>query len=104
MFERHFDRAVGLFPILVHNDDGFFVVGHGHIHYLRLVVGVLQGAEKLFNHGLGLGHVDVAHHNNALIGGMIPLFVVVAQFFGLEVIHNAHQSDGETCTIFASRI
>ena len=78
MFERHLDCATWLFLILIHNDDGLFVVWHGHIYHLRLVVGVLQRAEKLFNHGLGVGNVDVAHHDNTLIGGVIPLFVVVA--------------------------
>ena len=93
-FEEELQQAFCLLLVLVNEVDGLVVVGHGVEFVGGSVLGHLDSREEGLDFALHLVHVDVAHHDDALQVGAIPLFVVVAQFLGLEVVHHAHQADG----------
>ena len=47
-------------------------------------------------------NIHVSHHDDGLIVGTIPLFIIVAQHLRLEVVNDAHQADGQAVAVFAA--
>ena len=93
-----------MFLVFVDDNDGRIVVGNILGYYGRGVCGVLHGAEKLFNLGFNVVYVHVAHNDDALVCGVIPFFIVVAQLLILKVVYHAHQSDGVAQAVFRAGI
>ena len=101
--ELHY--AVLLLLVFVDHDDGLVVVGHGLLGHLGSVFGRCGNrAEELLDLVDGVGHVDVAHHDDGLVVGTIPLVVVVAQLLVLEAVDHAHQAYGHALAILGAGI
>ena len=94
MFEHHLDHAALLFLILVDDVDRRVVGRHGIVLVSGSVLRHLDRREEFLNFGFNLVNVDVAHHDDTLKVGTIPLLVVCAEFSRLEVVDHAHQTDG----------
>ena len=79
--------------------DGALVVGYVEVDALGSVLGHLDGAEELLDFSLDAGRVDVAHHDDALLVGTVPLVVVVAEHLRVEVVDHLHGADGQTVAV-----
>ena len=97
--EEYLHNAGSLFLVLIYNINRLLGVGHGVVLVSGSVFRHLDGREDFLDALLYLIDVDVAHHDNALQVGAIPLLVIVAQFLRLEVIDNAHKADGEAFAV-----
>ena len=84
----------GLLGVVVGNHDGLLVVVHAVVDALGGILGHGDGREHLLYLCLGAVHVDVAHHDDGLQVGAVPLVVIVAQNLVGEVVHHRHQTDG----------
>ena len=104
MLEHDIYHRHALLLVLVDDHDGFGIVGHQLVHDGSGVLGVGHGAEELLDLGLGLVDIHVTDHDDTLVGGMVPLLVVVAQFLGLEVVDDRHQSDGVSFSVLRTRV
>ena len=97
--EEYLQNAGSLFLILVYNINRLLGVGHGVVLVSGGVFRHLDGREDFLDALLDLVDIDVAHYDNALEVGAIPLLVIVAQFLRLEVVDNAHKADGEALAV-----
>ena len=82
-------------------DERFLVVGHGEVRAGCGGFGHTDGAEHFLYLALDAVGVNVAHHNDALQVGAVPLLVVVAQGLVGEVVHHLHGADGQAVGILA---
>ena len=104
MLEHVGNLAILLLLVLVDDDNGLLVVGHGLIHYLS-GVGIQHAVLKqVLDLGLDVVHVHVTHDDEGLVVGTIPLVVVVAQHLVGEVVHNLHQTDGHALAVLRTRV
>ena len=90
MLEHHLNHVAVLFLVLVYHCDWFRVVGHGLLCHLTGFGAGLDAAEELLDECFGVGHIHVAHHDDALVLGVVPLLIVVAQLLILEIVYHAH--------------
>ena len=90
--------------VLLEDVDGFLVVGHLLGHHLRGFGANLDAAEEFLHLLLEVVHVNVAHHDDGLIVGTIPLLIVFLQRLGLEVVDDAHQADGHAHAVLRAGI
>ena len=97
--EEYLHNAGSLFLVLIYNINRLLGVGHGVVLVSGGVFRHLDGREDVLDALLYLIDIDVAHHDNALQVGAIPLLVIVAQFLRLEVVDNAHKADGEALAV-----
>ena len=100
VFEHHLYTRRALLLVLVDDDNGFLRVGHGLSYDRCCILGVRDVGEEFLDHRFGVVYVDITHDDESLIGGMIPLLIVVAQLLRTEVIDNRHQTDGIAHTVF----
>ena len=96
-------------------ERGLLVVGLGVYYHLLVVghciVGALRGTcwyrvvikETLYL-GFNLVDIDVAHYDDALQVGTIPLVVIVAQNIVMERIHHFYMSNRQTVGILRSGV
>ena len=104
MLEEQEDGVPLQFLVVVDGVDDARVVGYFHRdHLARLTLGT-DVAKEAFDLGFRLVHIDVAHHDHALVLRVIPFLVVIPQLLMFEVIHHLHPSDGQSVTIFAVRV
>ena len=104
MLEYQLYGVDALLLVLVDYYDGLCVVGHGLGLDRRRVGRHLYASEELLYLGFYVVYVDIAHHDDALVVGPVPLFVVGAQRLGLEAVDDAHQPDGHSVAVLAARV
>ena len=100
MLEHETDIAELLLNILVNHNNGLIVVGNG-ISFNHGSVGAGGGnvLEELLDFGLNVVHVNVAHNDQRLVIGAVPLVIVVAQHLIGEIVHDVHRTDDITLGI-----
>ena len=97
--------AVGLLLlVLVDDNDRLSVVGHLLVYDRSGVSRVLERTEELLDLALCVLDVYVAHNDDGLVCRVIPLLVVVAQFFRLEVVDDRHQTDRIAHAVLRARV
>ena len=96
--------VVLLLLVLLHRDNHLPVVGHGEVCPLGSVGRHLDGREDFLYLGFHLVHVNVAHDDDALLVGAVPLLIVVAQCLVGEVVHDLHRPYRQAVSIFAARV
>ena len=97
-------HVVGLFLVLVDDDDGLGIVGHGLGGDQCALLGQHDGREEFLDLLLHAVDVDVAHHDDALVVGAVPLLVVLLQEGALKVVDNLHQSDGHAVAVLGAGV
>ena len=85
----------GLLLVLLDVDYHALVVGHGVVDALGRVDGLGNLREECLDFLFYLVDVDVAHDDDGLQVGAIPLVVVVAQVLVGEVVDDIHGADGQ---------
>ena len=94
MLEHELDEAELLLHVLLDDDDGLVGVRYRiGFHLGGIRTGCGDVLEHLLDLGLGVVHVNVAHDDQGLVVGAIPLVVVVAQHLIGEVVHDVHRAD-----------
>ena len=104
MLEEHQDLGHLLLLVLIHNVDGFVVVGDGIGFVFCGILLCFDGREDFLDFGFDEVHVNVSDDDDALEVGAIPFLIVCSQFFGFEVVDDAHQADGEAETVAGAGI
>ena len=97
------DDGQGLLLVAIGNHDGLVVLRYCEILALGGVLGQLDGSKHVLDALLGAVHVEVTNNDDGLQVGTIPLLVVSTQDFGLEVVHDLHQTNGHAVTRTAVR-
>ena len=94
----------GLLLILLDADNHRVVVVHRIVDALGGVLRHGDGGEELLDFPLHLVHVDVAHDDDGLQVGPIPLIIIVAQVLIGEVVYDIHRTDGHTVLILRALV
>ena len=90
--------------VLLEDVDGLLIVGHLLGHHLRSLGAHFDAAEEFLHFGLNVVYVNVAHDDDGLVVRAIPLLVVLHQLLALEVVDDAHQTDGHALAILRARV
>ena len=96
MLEVDAEAGVVHLFVLTYIDEGFLVVGHGEVDPFCRIDGCRDVGEGLFDFLFYRVHVDVAHDDDALQVGTVPLVVVVADGLVGEVVDDVDAADGHT--------
>ncbi len=97
--ELHHGRAQLL--VLTHEINHVVVVGHGVVLALGgILLRLGDVGEGLLDLLLHLVDIYIAHYDNSLQVGAIPLHVVVAQSLMGEVHHDVHRADRHSVAVF----
>ena len=104
VLEHHGHLAVLLLLVLVDNDDGLVIVGHGLVNNLCGIGIQCHALEQLLDLGLDVVNIHITNDNQSLVVGTIPLVVVVAQLVVLEAVNHAHQTDGHAAAVLRAGI
>ena len=105
VLEHHFDHVVALLLVLVDDDDGLGIVGHRlQLHLGGISAGGGYLAKHVLDLLLHLVDVHVAHNDDALVVGAVPLLVVLLQERALEVVDDFHQADGHAVAVLRAGI
>ena len=102
--DHHIHNAILHFLVLVYHIDRLGIVGHGLGNDGSGILGHLDGREERLDLLLHFVDVEVADDDDGLVVGTVPLLIVVAQHFRLEVVDNLHQTDRHTMTVLRTRI
>ena len=94
----------GLFLVLFDVDDHFLVVTNGIVDAFGSLLRHGDRGEDLLDFLLHLVDINIAHYDDGLQVGAIPLLIVVAQVLVREVIDNLHRADRQTVLIFRALI
>ena len=99
MFEKQAYAGGWLLDITLYCCDNLLIVWHlnrsdwdGILRILRLA----EERDNAFDHPI---RVDVAHDNDTLVAGVIPLLIVVAQLLVFEVFDHVHGANGHASAI-----
>ncbi len=86
----------GLLLVVVADNDGLVVVGNAVVDTLGGINGCGNVGKDFLQSLLGAVNVQVAHNDDALQVGTIPLLIISTQRLGFEIVHHFHGSDGQT--------
>ena len=100
MLDQHLNNIIGLFLVLVNDDDGLVVVRNRFHGDQCTVLRQLDGREERLDLLLHLIDVHVTHNDQRLVVRTVPLLVVSLQEGTLEVVDDFHQTDGHAMTVF----
>ena len=102
---HHHDNLAHLHLLILLEDiDGILRVGHWLGNHLWSIGVNLDATEEFLDLGLHVVHVHVAHYDDGLVVGTIPLVIVSTQCLGLETVDNAHQTDRHALAIFRTGV
>ena len=104
LLEEHLDDSLALLLVLINDIDGLGVVGHGIEFVGGRVFLRLDSRENALDFCFNLIYINITNDDDTLKVGAIPLLVVGAEEVGLEVVDDAHQTDGHTLAVARTRI
>ena len=93
-----------LFLILLNVNDHLVVIADGIVFALGRILGSWNLREELLDFLLHLVNVHIAHNDDGLQVGTIPLMVVVAQVLIREVVDDIHRTDRHAVFILRTLI
>ncbi len=101
LLDHEFNDRIAQLLIASYGIDGAFGVGNGEINALFYDIGHFYRSESLCNFLLHKIYVNITYHNNSLLVGAIPCFIIVAYFLWLEVVNYVDSADRKTIAISA---
>ena len=93
-----------LLLVLLDGDNHLVIIVHRIVDALGRILVCLNLTKELLNFPLHHIHVEVAHDDDGLQVGAIPLLIVVTQVLVREVIHNVHIADRQTVLVLAALV
>ena len=98
------EEGDGLFGVLLLKENHPLVVRNGIVDALGRVGRHRDGREEVLNLLFDAIDIDVAHHDDGLQVGAIPLLVVVTQILVGKVVDHVHRTNGQAVLVLRATI